>query len=115
MKVNATQRDNYVMLSIPEDITFQNYGELKSEINKAIHVFPDRWMVFDFTEVSFINSSGIGLVVETLKTLRKRGGGLFIISCKEPVERLFIKTRLHKDILLQPDEEAVVNYLRLNH
>ena len=46
MKVNVTSRDNYVMLNIPEDITFQNYGQLKSEIDKAIHVFPNRWMVF---------------------------------------------------------------------
>ena len=115
MKVNATARDNYVMLNIPEDITFQNYGQLKSEIDKAIHVFPNRWMVFDFTAVCFINSSGIGIVVETLKTLRKRGGGLFIIHCIDAVERLFVKTRLHKDVLLQPDEEAVAKYLLQNH
>jgi stage II sporulation protein AA (anti-sigma F factor antagonist) len=107
MKLNALQRKNYVLLEIPEDITFQNYLGLKSEIDKAMHVFPESWMVLDFTAVSFINSSGIGLVVEALKNLRKRGGGLFIINCTQTVERLFIKTRLHKDILIKPDEGAV--------
>ncbi len=112
MKVRAEEQDNYIVLIIPEDITFQNYIELKSEIDKAIHVFPQRWMVLDFTMVNFINSSGIGLVVDILKTLRQRKGGLFIIHCKDTIERLFVKTRLHKDVLIMEDGNAVTKYLQ---
>ncbi len=107
MKVKASQKEGFVLLGIPEDVTFQNCKSLKAQIDKALQVFPDKWMVLDFHRVDFLNSSGIGILVDTLKTLRSRGGGLFIIRCGGPVKRLFEKTRLHEDIMLVKDEEAV--------
>ena len=107
MKVKASQQEGFVLLIIPEDITFQNCKSLKAQIEKALQVFPDKWMVLDFKKVDFINSSGIGILVDALKTLRKREGGLFITRCGGPVRRLFEKTRLHEDIKLVKDEEAV--------
>lgn len=107
MKIRAEQKGRVILLELPEDITFQNCNSLKQQIDKALQVFPDKWMVLDFYRVSFINSSGIGILVDTLKKLRQRGGALFIIRCGGPVKRLFEKTHLHEDIHLLKDEEAV--------
>lgn len=112
MKIKAVQKSGFVLLVIPDDITFQNCRSLKKQIDKALQIFPDAYMVFDFYQVNFLNSSGIGLLVETLKALRKRGGGLFIIRCGGPVKRLFEKTNLDKDIILLKDEDAVLERLQ---
>ena len=39
MKVKASQQEGFVLLVIPEDITFQNCKSLKAQIEKALQVF----------------------------------------------------------------------------
>jgi len=111
MKVKAVQKQGFVLLVVPEDITFQNCRDLQDQIAKALQVFPEPWMVLDFYHVNFLNSSGIGILVDTLKQLRTRGGGLFVVRCGGPVKRLFEKTNLHRDILVVRDEEAVLAHI----
>jgi anti-sigma B factor antagonist len=45
-----------------------------------------QWLVMDFREVPWINSTGVGAIVSCLTTLRKRGGDVrnLTLSCYSP-------------------------------
>ena len=47
------------------------------------------------SKVSYINSSGLNLLVRLLTKVRNKGGELVLISISESVEKLFFITKLN--------------------
>jgi len=53
-------------------------------------------IVVDLTEVSYIDSSGLGVLVALLKRTRQSGGGVKLVGLQGEVLQLFELTRLTK-------------------
>lgn len=53
-----------------------------------------RQVVLDFAGVSFMDSSGLGLLVDVLKLLRDRGGRLCLASVQAPVRDVLVLSAL---------------------
>ncbi|CAN5546795.1 hypothetical protein BH23BAC1_BH23BAC1_36190 [soil metagenome] len=49
----------------------------------------------DISELKFINSSGIGLLISILTRFRNRSGEVFLIKPSEQVKKLLIITKLY--------------------
>jgi anti-sigma B factor antagonist len=65
--------------------------------------------VLDFVEVSFIDSSGLGAVLSTLRQLTGRGGDLKICNASKPVRVVFELVRFHRILdILNTREEALL-------
>jgi anti-sigma B factor antagonist len=49
-----------------------------------------RQVVLDFTAVTFMDSSGLGLLVDVWKALRDKGGRLCLAAVQEPVRNVLV-------------------------
>lgn len=65
-------------------------------------------LVLDLTEVTFIDSTGLGVVVGRLKGLRRSGGVLTVAASHERVLRVLSITGLDTVIEVAPDVERAV-------
>ena len=53
-------------------------------------------VLLDFQDVTFMDSSGLGAIVLSLKTVRAAGGQLFICSINEQIRMLFELTSMDR-------------------
>ena len=66
-------------------------------------------MIFDFTEVSFMDSSGIGMLLNRYKQVRKLGGNVYLTGCSKQLFRLVKLSGLDRIVLLRDTmEEAIL-------
>ena len=83
-----------------EDLLMKAYGEATQE-NPAV-------IIFDFNQMNFINSSGIGLLVTLLVRSRHSNQQLFAFGLNEHFQYVFELTRLNEVIrLFKTEEEAL--------
>lgn len=67
-------------------------------------------IIFDFKNVDFIDSSGLGSIVTCLKTVGRRGD-IVVCSLGEPVEQMFQLTRMNKVFRIYSDiDKAKENF-----
>jgi anti-sigma B factor antagonist len=59
-------------------------------------------VVVDMTDVDFIDSSGLGVLVSALKRVRERDGQMRIVTTKEPILKIFRVTGLDRVFDLSP-------------
>ncbi|PJZ38634.1 VWA domain-containing protein [Leptospira levettii] len=57
-----------------------------------------RYMIFDFSRTSHIDSSAIGMVIQIVGWLRRRGGELVVTNIRDSVKKIFEITRLYNHI-----------------
>lgn len=53
-----------------------------------------RHLVLDFAGVTFMDSSGLGLLADVIKLLRHRGGRLCLAAVREPVRNVLVLSAL---------------------
>jgi anti-sigma B factor antagonist len=65
------------------------------------------WVVLDLTPVTFMDSSGLGVLVAAMKALRGRGE-LRLTGVDARIQELFSLTGLNRVFQVEPDERAAV-------
>lgn len=94
MKYSVSERYNTVIVTLkgkamggPSATDFQD--EIKGLIEKG-----KTNVVADLSKVNFMNSSGLGIMITALTSLRNAGGDLKICGASDRIESLLIVTKL---------------------
>lgn len=66
-------------------------------------------IVVDLARVKFMNSSGLGMLIGALTTMRKAGGDLRIANASDKIESLLIVTKLITVFKHYPSLDEAVN------
>ncbi|MBQ2966781.1 MAG: anti-sigma F factor antagonist [Clostridia bacterium] len=91
---------NTLIVAITGDMDHYNVGPMRSAIDKEIREKPIKNLVFDLSNLDFMDSSGIGLILGRYKRIREMEGKVFIAAAKPEVERVINLSGLHKIIPL---------------
>ena len=81
--------------------------KLKGEIESLIQKSKDKPLVLDFSSVTFMDSSGIGMLIGRYKTKMACGGKMYADGMHAAVERLYRMAGLHRIIPIISRERKV--------
>jgi anti-sigma B factor antagonist len=80
----------------PSGILDGNHGnELRNQVMDLVRD-GSRTILIDFQEISFMNSSGIGALVATLKSIKAAGATLYVCSLSDQVKVIFSLTKMDR-------------------
>lgn len=87
-----------LVVEISGDIDHHSAAHLKERISKEYERATTRDLELNFSGVTFMDSSGIGMVIGRFKDAEKRGGNVFATGLSTELDRLFMLSGLHKII-----------------
>jgi anti-sigma B factor antagonist len=86
-----------------------NSDTFKEEMSELVRE-PYR-VVFDMTNLRFVDSAGLGAVLSIVRKLREHGGDLVVAGVSKPVRVLFEIVRLHKVVhIFDYQERALASF-----
>src|SRR5512144_2574940 len=94
MKTKVNERYGAVVIELKGNVMG---GEDTKEFNELLHKLIDEGkknIVIDLSDVKFMNSSGLGMLIGGLTTMKKTGGNLKLARVSEKIESLLIITKL---------------------
>jgi len=90
------------------DIDHHTAKYFRGEIDKAIRSHNPLTLILDYSQVTFMDSSGIGVVIGRLKKIQNRDGKVCITNVNKRVDKVFTLSGLYKIITVYRDiNEAV--------
>jgi anti-sigma B factor antagonist len=69
-------------------------------------------MVIDLDGLDFIDSRGIGTLINAAKLIRERHGDLVLAKVPESIDKIFRPVNLQRFIKIFPSEQDALNYLK---
>jgi anti-anti-sigma factor len=81
-------------------------GQFRQEIIDIVQAQTEV-IIIDFKDVSFMDSSGLGALVLSLKAVRAAGGQMFICSINEQIKMLFELTSMDQVFEIFPNREEL--------
>jgi len=106
--INHTSTSNgWTVLSVQtETLDSSNVAKFKTSL--VPHLTRGARLILDLSEVEFMDSSALGALLTTMRSLESTGGAIRLVSLTPPVRTLFGLVRLHRvfDIMNNPIEAA---------
>jgi anti-sigma B factor antagonist len=94
MSFNVSEKYNCVVIEFKGNVMG---GPDAVSLNETLHKLIDedkKNIVINLGKVKFMNSSGLGMLIGALTTMRKAGGSLVIANATDKIESLLIVTKL---------------------
>ena len=88
MGVTISQDNNILRALINGDVDHHTAYELRETIDNYIKLYTPEVLKLDFSEVQFMDSSGIGLIMGRFKLIKSLGGDLKVINVPKNLDRM---------------------------
>lgn len=88
MAVQLECRDRELVARLSGELDHHTAGSLREEIDTAVERLSPKRLRMDFKGVSFMDSSGIGLIMGRYRQMRIIGGDLLVCGAGERVRQM---------------------------
>lgn len=89
MDIRINHTDSVLTVFLVGEIDHHNADELREKLDKTYERSGCKHMVFDFSQVTFMDSSGIGLIIGRYRNAEKRGGHVSIAGMNDEIRRIY--------------------------
>ena len=105
MKLNSKyiQEDKLLILKITEEIDHHTTQDIRRKADNEITRYMPRKVVFDFGNVTFMDSAGIGMSIGRYKIVKTFGGSLEMINVKPSIRKVFEMSGVLKIVPIRKD------------
>ncbi len=83
MSVNIEGSNEILIAYLVGEIDHHCAADIRRKIDSAVNEYTPSLLVLDFSDVSFMDSSGIGLVMGRYKLIHALGGSLHVVNVSE--------------------------------
>ncbi len=100
----ARQEGDAIVLSVRGEIDLHNSPELRTELLDLLHKHAPKKLVLNLSQVPYMDSSAIAVLVELLQKVRKTGGKVYLTGLQPRVKGLVEIARLGSIFGIVADE-----------
>ena len=98
-------QENCLTIFLPEDVDHHNAEEIKREADRLIDREHIRYIIFDFADTGFMDSSGIGVIMGRYKKVYMMGGEVWAVHTSERMRTILTRSGVMK--IMQIYEEDI--------
>ncbi|HEC69835.1 MAG TPA: anti-sigma factor antagonist [Candidatus Omnitrophica bacterium] len=95
MKIREEKQGEVLIYALEGEVNINTSPELRKAFDKIIREGQKK-VIVDFSEISYIDSSGLATLIEMYQRLKKNGGRLRLCAMGEKVRSVFEITKLVK-------------------
>ena len=110
MNISSQAHGSVELVSLPPRLVMANAQEARTAISDLIDDGRTH-LVMDLHAVQFVDSSGLSVLVWTLKAVQPHDGRVVLLSPSDGVRSLIELTRLHQVFEIFEDREAAIREL----
>jgi anti-sigma B factor antagonist len=108
MDINyRTEKGNVLVVDVEGDLDARVAADLKEGLNGKIDE-GNSWLLINLTEVPYMDSAGLGVLVSGLKNTNRKSGDLRVYGLQPDVKNIFELTRLNKVFQIFDNEETAL-------
>lgn len=99
LRITEEKQEAYIKISLTGEVDIYTSQQLKDKLYNAVEENQTD-LDIDCAGLNYIDSTGLGILVGTLKKAKQSGHKIYISNLKENIRKLFLITGLDKVFIL---------------
>lgn len=109
MKVKISYKGNTLIAGIIGELDHHSAEYIREKIDSELIKATTKNVIFDFSKVTFMDSSGIGVIMGRYKNVSKLNGKLSVSNVNSHLMRIFEMSGLQKVIPIYDNVDVAIN------
>ena len=109
MEMEYQVKGPYLIIRVGKELDHHQAEHIRQMMEKIGRERDIRKIIFDFSKTTFMDSSGVGMLISRYRDLSMSGGTVCAAGVCPAVEKLFYVSGLHKIIRVYSEVEDVFN------
>ena len=111
LNIELEVKQDVLCIRLSGELDHHSADELRDQAVQAIEKYHIRHIILNLEHLSFMDSSGLGVILGRYKQIKQLHGEMVVCAISPPVQRLFDLSGLFKIIRLEPTEEYALQRL----
>lgn len=111
LMIGLEVKNDVLCIRLSGELDHHSADELREKATNAIESYGIRHIVLNLEQLSFMDSSGLGVILGRYKQIKQHHGEMVVCAISPAVQRLFDMSGLFKIIRLEPTEEFALQRL----
>ncbi len=113
LKVHLIIKSNTLIVRLSGEMDQHTSKDFRTRLNEVLNTYDVKSIVFNFKELSFMDSTGIGIILGRYNYIKSKGGKIFITDCNKEVTRIINITGLYKICTILAEEIDVLDHMEV--
>lgn len=88
MQIEFEMTDDILIADLDGELDHHTSVHIREEIDRTMEAFCSKHLIFNFEKVSFMDSSGIGVILGRYNKISAQDGRMMITGCNEYIDRI---------------------------
>lgn len=111
LHINLTTKKNVLIIRLAGELDHHTAEQLKEQVEEKINKDGIRHILLNLEELTFMDSSGLGVILGRYKRLKQLDGSMVICAISPSIYRLFELSGLFKILQIVDSEEQALKTL----
>lgn len=98
-------QENCLTIFLPEDVDHHNAEEIRREADRLIDKEHIRYVIFDFADTGFMDSSGIGVIMGRYRKVYMMGGEVWAVHTSERMKKILSMSGVMKIMQIYEEDK----------
>lgn len=112
MYIDFEITDSILIVKMTGEIDHHKSADIRGEIDGAYTAFSCTHLVLDFSKVSFVDSSGIGVIMGRYNKVKEKGGKLVICGCSDSMRNILFMAGIFTIVDEVNDAPAAIQMIK---
>lgn len=99
---------NTLIIRLKGEFDLLRAEKIRREIDEKLREAKVLNLIINLEKVSFIDSSGLGVIIGRYKKIKQKGGGMYIVGAQPVVEKILILSGINKLVPLFKSEQEIM-------
>lgn len=113
MKISHFVEEKILVVEFTEELDHHASEKIRRRVDYEIQRFMPKRVIFDFSNVLFMDSAGIGLLIGRYKTATVYGGQVELMNVNEKLKRIFEMSGVLKIVNILEDVDSFCDYRKV--
>ncbi|MFD2630744.1 anti-sigma F factor antagonist [Oceanobacillus kapialis] len=104
LQANFTVKEDVLIVRLSGELDHHEAEGLRNQWKETMYTNAVKHVILNLEAVSFMDSSGLGVVLGRYKEVLQLGGEMVVCSVSPPIKRLFEMSGLFKIVRLEENE-----------
>lgn len=109
MDVEYKMVRNTLVVRVKGELDMLISDKMRQEIDRRLEENSIKNLIFNLEKVTFIDSSGLGVIIGRYKKVSANNGRMFIVGAKNPVEKILQFSGINRLVPIYRSEQDIIN------
>lgn len=98
MRISVMQQSEIITASLYGELDHHTAAKAKDELDRLIRRYRNSDLILDLKNLSFMDSSGLGVILGRYKALKAAGHSMYVKNPNRQIEKVFNVSGIYKII-----------------